>query len=111
MSSSTMSDPYRNFSIFHHRPHKTLKHMLNALAATAVYRIWFTLLFMGGWSSMVVLVNQKTAAKLEFPNTMITVLGVVLGLTLSYRWEGLGPLTPGHPLRMRSTLKDARCGR
>lgn len=89
MSSTTANQnphfAYGDYDVFRHRPHKTLYHFWNALAATAVFRIWPSLLFIGGWSTMVVLVNKLTSVKLEFPNTMITVLGVLLGLTLSYR--------------------------
>ncbi|WOO83045.1 UPF0187 protein [Vanrija pseudolonga] len=73
------------WDILKHRPHKTLFHWARALGATALARIWPILLFTGGWSTMVVLVNLKTSVPFHFPNTMITVLGVLLGLTLSYR--------------------------
>ncbi|CAK9787420.1 hypothetical protein CC85DRAFT_289581 [Cutaneotrichosporon oleaginosum] len=76
---------YRSYNVFQHRPHKTLRFFLNAILATALFRIWPTLLFFGGWSTMVVLINLKTSAKLSFPSVMITVLGMLLGLTISYR--------------------------
>lgn len=76
------------WDVLRHRPHKTLFHWVRVLGATALARIWPILLFTGGWSTMVVLVNLKTRVPFEFPNTMITVLGVLLGLTLSYRWVG-----------------------
>jgi hypothetical protein len=59
--------------------------IVQAMTATAVFRIWPTLLFMGAWSTAVVLINRMTAAELTVPSTMLTVLGVLLGLTLSYR--------------------------
>ncbi|WWD19825.1 hypothetical protein CI109_104291 [Kwoniella shandongensis] len=74
-----------DLDILGHRPHKLAKLFLQAITATAVFRIWPTLLFMGGWSAMIVLVNMKTKAEMTVPTTMLTVLGVVLGLTLSYR--------------------------
>ncbi|KAK4687646.1 ion channel-forming bestrophin family protein, partial [Tremellales sp. Uapishka_1] len=85
-----------DLDLFGHRPHKSAALLFNALMATAIWQTWPTLLFMGGWSAMVVLVNKNTAADLSIPSTMITVLGVLLGLTLSYRtssaydryWEG-----------------------
>ncbi|RSH91483.1 hypothetical protein EHS25_009782 [Saitozyma podzolica] len=98
--SYTPSDPHfiqnPDLDILSHRPHKSLKLLFQAFLATAVFRIWPTLLFMGGWSAGVVLVNLKTPVTLAVPNTMLTVLGVLLGLTLSYRtssaydryWEG-----------------------
>ncbi|KAL1409197.1 hypothetical protein Q8F55_006027 [Vanrija albida] len=73
------------WDVLKHRPHKTLLHWVRVVGATALARIWPILLFTGAWSTMVVLVNLKTSVSLEFPNTMITVLGVLLGLTLSYR--------------------------
>lgn len=87
MSSSNHFDHshYRSYSILKHRPHKTLLFFLNAILATALFRIWPTLLFFGGWSTMVVMINLKTSANLAFPSVMITVLGMLLGLTISYR--------------------------
>lgn len=96
MSSSNHFDPsqYRSYNILQHRPHKTARHFFNAILATALFRIWPTLLFFAGWSTMIVLINLKTTAVLAFPNTMITVLGMLLGLTISYRYvllcHGLG---------------------
>lgn len=133
--SSISSDPhfdtyqYETFDVFRHRPHKTALHFFRALSATAVFRIWPSLVFTAAWATMVVLVNEKTDTKLEFPNTMITVLGKgyrklpcadtyrcsarpdaqlsVGNLTISGR--GLILLAP--LLLTKSTLKDARCGR
>ncbi|BEI84515.1 hypothetical protein CcaverHIS002_0411190 [Cutaneotrichosporon cavernicola] len=76
---------YRSYNVFEHRPHKSLRYFINALLATALFRIWPTLLFFAGWSTMIVLINLKTSAKLSFPSVMITVLGMLLGLTISYR--------------------------
>ncbi|KAL1409210.1 hypothetical protein Q8F55_006043 [Vanrija albida] len=78
-------DNGHSFNVLKHRPHKTLKHGLHALAATALVRIWHILFFVGAWSAMVCVVNVKTKVNFTVPNTMITVLGVLLGLTLSYR--------------------------
>ncbi|WWC64809.1 uncharacterized protein I303_107423 [Kwoniella dejecticola CBS 10117] len=68
-----------------HRPHKSAILLFQALTATAVFRIWPSLLFMGGWSAAIVLINQKTEAEMTVPSTLLTALGVLLGLTLSYR--------------------------
>ncbi|KAL7424403.1 hypothetical protein Q5752_000085 [Cryptotrichosporon argae] len=98
--SHTPVDPHfvqnPDLDLLSHRPHVSARLLYNAVTATALFRVWPTLLFYGAWSTMVVLVNVKTSVHLRFPNTMITVLGVLLGLTLSYRtssaydryWEG-----------------------
>lgn len=52
-----------------------LKRWLDKLLGTAFFRVWPALLFMGGWSTMVCLVNVKTNVNLTVPHTMITVLG------------------------------------
>ncbi|KAI9633770.1 Bestrophin, RFP-TM, chloride channel-domain-containing protein [Dioszegia hungarica] len=80
----------------HQAPHRSVRVFVRAITATALFRIWPTLIFMGGWSLMVVMVNRNTDVEFTFPATMVTVLGVLLGLTLSYRtssaydryWEG-----------------------
>ncbi|KAK8853395.1 hypothetical protein IAR55_004101 [Kwoniella newhampshirensis] len=74
-----------DLDILNHRPHKFIKLLFQAITATALFRVWPTLLFFGGWSAMIVLVNMKTEAEMTVPATMLTVLGVLLGLTLSYR--------------------------
>lgn len=68
-------DPRTEYDVLKHRPHKTALHFLNALAATAMFRIWPILLFMGGWSTMVTCVNLVAERKASIPTTMITVLG------------------------------------
>ncbi|WWC91921.1 uncharacterized protein L201_006873 [Kwoniella dendrophila CBS 6074] len=68
-----------------HRPHKSAILLFQALTATAVLRIWPSLVFMGGWSTMIVVINAKTEAEMTVPSTLLTALGVLLGLTLSYR--------------------------
>lgn len=78
-------DNGHDFKVFSHSPRRTFNHALHALAATALVRIWHILLFSGAWSAMVCVVNVKTKVNFTVPNTMITVLGVLLGLTLSYR--------------------------
>lgn len=87
--SHTPSDPHFvtdvDINILGHRPHKTAMLIVQAMTATAVFRVWPTLLFIGGWSTAIVLINMKTAAEMTVPATMLTVLGVLLGLTLSYR--------------------------
>ena len=82
--------------MLHHRPDRTLRTCFNAVLATAVFRIWPHLLFLGAWSTGIILINHRTSAELSIPPTLLTVLGVLLGLTLSYRtssayeryWEG-----------------------
>ncbi|EKD04775.1 hypothetical protein A1Q2_01005 [Trichosporon asahii var. asahii CBS 8904] len=74
----------RDLNPLRHRPHKFAIYFFNALRATALFRIWHMLVFLGGWAAMVVLVSEKTKADLGIPTTMITVR-VLLGLTLSYR--------------------------
>lgn len=56
--------PPREFNLLRHRPHKWLVYFFNAVRATALFRIWHILLFLGGWSTMVVLVSEKTSADL-----------------------------------------------
>jgi predicted membrane chloride channel (bestrophin family) len=98
-----------------HRPHKTAMLVVQAMTATAFFRVWPTLLFMGGWSTAIILINKKTAAELTVPSTMLTVLGVVLGLTLSYRCvarrnQGLELIVARRRL-MIDTGKAGGCGR
>ncbi|WRT70022.1 uncharacterized protein IL334_007015 [Kwoniella shivajii] len=68
-----------------HRPHKSAMLLWQALSATALYNTWPSLVFMGGWSAMIVLLNKRTEADMTVPSTLLTALGVLLGLTLSYR--------------------------
>ncbi|WWC95164.1 hypothetical protein V866_002018 [Kwoniella sp. B9012] len=68
-----------------HRPHKSAILLFQALTATAVFRVWPSLLFIGGWSAAIVVINQQTNAEMTVPSTLLTALGVLLGLTLSYR--------------------------
>lgn len=56
-----------------------------AFSATAFFKIWPSLLFLGLWATAVVLVNKHTSWALHFPNTMLTVLGIMLGLAINYR--------------------------
>lgn len=83
VDSHFIGDP--KIELLGHRPHKTAKIVFQAITATAIFRLWPTLLFFGGWSTAIVLINKKTSAELTVPSTMLTVLGVLLGLTLSYR--------------------------
>lgn len=59
-----------------------------AFSATAFFKIWPSLLFVGLWATGVVLLNKHTSWALHFPNTMLTVLGIMLGLAINYRWVG-----------------------
>lgn len=92
-----------DLDILSHRPHKAAALIFNAMTATALFTIWPHLLFFGGWAAMVCCVNVFTAAEMVVPNTLLTALGkctshvyqpkgvcadrlgVLLGLTLSYR--------------------------
>ncbi len=73
MDSHFVGNP--DIDILSHRPHKSAVILLKAVLATALFRIWGTLLFMGGWSAMIVVVNFKTQANMVVPTTMLTVLG------------------------------------
>ncbi|KAI6112252.1 Bestrophin, RFP-TM, chloride channel-domain-containing protein [Pisolithus croceorrhizus] len=57
---------------------------MNTLLATAIFRCWHILLFFGGWSATVCLINQHVH-KLAFQPTLLTVFGTVLGFIISYR--------------------------
>ncbi|WWC72218.1 uncharacterized protein I206_106180 [Kwoniella pini CBS 10737] len=74
-----------DLDLLSHRPHKSAILLFQALTATAVFRIWPSLLFIGGWTTAIVLINEKTKAEMTVPSTLLTALGVLLGLTLSYR--------------------------
>lgn len=63
----------RDLNPLRHRPHKFAIYFFNAIRATALFRIWHMLLFLAGWSAMVVLVSEQTSADLGIPTTMITV--------------------------------------
>jgi hypothetical protein len=58
----------------HQAPHRSVRVFVRAITATALFRIWPTLIFMGGWSLMVVMVNRNTDVEFTFPATMVTVL-------------------------------------
>ncbi|KAI5981553.1 Bestrophin, RFP-TM, chloride channel-domain-containing protein [Pisolithus albus] len=58
--------------------------IVNTLLATAIFRCWHILLFFGGWSTMICLINQHVH-KLVFQPTLLTVFGTVLGFIISYR--------------------------
>lgn len=84
-------DPYfvgnPDIDLLGHRPHKSAMILFKALLGTALFRIWPSLLFMGGWSAMVVLVNLKTSAEMVVPTTMLTVLG--MSFVLFYEMDQL----------------------
>ncbi|KAI6121146.1 Bestrophin, RFP-TM, chloride channel-domain-containing protein, partial [Pisolithus sp. B1] len=58
--------------------------IVNTFLATAIFRCWHILLFFGGWSATVCLINQHVH-KLAFQPTLLTVFGTVLGFIISYR--------------------------
>ncbi|KAI6038538.1 Bestrophin, RFP-TM, chloride channel-domain-containing protein [Pisolithus marmoratus] len=66
------------------RQSSQLDSFVNALLATAIFRCWHILLFFGGWSTMICLINQHVH-KLSFQPTLLTVFGTVLGFIISYR--------------------------
>ncbi|WVQ94903.1 hypothetical protein IAU59_001989 [Kwoniella sp. CBS 9459] len=83
VDSHFVSNP--DLDLLSHRPHKSAMLLFQALTATAVFRVWPSLVFVGGWSAMIVLINRETEAEMTVPSTLLTALGVLLGLTLSYR--------------------------
>ncbi|OCF43712.1 hypothetical protein I317_02465 [Kwoniella heveanensis CBS 569] len=83
VDSHFVSNP--DLDLLGHRPHKSAMLLFQALTATAVFRVWPSLVFVGGWSAMIVLINRETEAEMTVPSTLLTALGVLLGLTLSYR--------------------------
>ena len=56
-------------------PQKTFRVYVQAIMATALFRIYPTLIFMGAWSTMVVSVSKFTSANLGVPSTLLTALG------------------------------------
>ncbi|OSD07776.1 UPF0187-domain-containing protein [Trametes coccinea BRFM310] len=58
---------------------------LKKFKATVINDIWPEVLFFTGVATMVTLVSEMTRHKLEFSNAMLTVLGTVLGLVISFR--------------------------
>ncbi|WVW86382.1 hypothetical protein I302_108428 [Kwoniella bestiolae CBS 10118] len=74
-----------DLDLLSHRPHKSAMLLFQALQATAVFRVWPSLLFIGGWTAAIVAINEQTKAEMTVPSTLLTALGVLLGLTLSYR--------------------------
>ncbi|KAI0646104.1 UPF0187-domain-containing protein [Trametes meyenii] len=53
--------------------------------ATVINDIWPEVLFFSGVATMVTLVSEMTKHKLSFSSAMLTVLGTVLGLVISFR--------------------------
>ncbi|KAK7031298.1 hypothetical protein VNI00_013553 [Paramarasmius palmivorus] len=54
-------------------------------AATVINDIWPEVVFFSLVATMVTLVSEKTDTKLAFKNSLLTVLGTVLGLVISFR--------------------------
>ncbi|KAG9028852.1 hypothetical protein FRB95_006014 [Tulasnella sp. JGI-2019a] len=73
-----------------------LRYCLERFSATVINDLWPELWFFTLWSVMVCLVNTHTDIKFFISNQMLTVLGTVLGLVISFRttsaydryWEG-----------------------
>ncbi|KAG9012686.1 hypothetical protein FRB94_005296 [Tulasnella sp. JGI-2019a] len=73
-----------------------LRYCLERFNATVINDLWPELWFFTLWSVMVCLVNTHTDIKFFISNQMLTVLGTVLGLVISFRttsaydryWEG-----------------------
>ncbi|VDB84468.1 unnamed protein product [Peniophora sp. CBMAI 1063] len=57
---------------------------LNAFVTTALFRCWHILLFFGAWSTAISLISNYLV-DLGIQNTLLTVLGTVLGFVISYR--------------------------
>ncbi|KAG9016173.1 hypothetical protein FRB93_011647 [Tulasnella sp. JGI-2019a] len=72
------------------------RYCLERFNATVINDLWPELWFFTLWSVMVCLVNAHTDIKFIISNQMLTVLGTVLGLVISFRttsaydryWEG-----------------------
>jgi hypothetical protein len=62
--------------------------IIKATLHTALTKNRSNLLFLGAWTTMIVVVNRLTVVNLVVPPTLLTVLGTILGLVLSYRWVG-----------------------
>ncbi|KAI0634951.1 UPF0187-domain-containing protein [Trametes polyzona] len=58
---------------------------LKKFKATVINDIWPEVLFFAGVATMVTLVSEMTSHKLSFSSAMLTVLGTVLGLVISFR--------------------------
>ncbi|TBU24104.1 Bestrophin, RFP-TM, chloride channel-domain-containing protein [Dichomitus squalens] len=58
---------------------------LRKFKATVINDIWPEVLFFSGVAAMVSLVSDLTSHKLSFSSAMLTVLGTVLGLVISFR--------------------------
>ncbi|KAI0819472.1 UPF0187-domain-containing protein [Trametes gibbosa] len=58
---------------------------LKKFKATVINDIWPEVLFFSGVATMVTLVSEMTRHKLSFSSAMLTVLGTVLGLVISFR--------------------------
>ena len=78
MTPASVNSPFvqrPDLHILNHRPHKSALLVARALTATALFRIWPMLLFLGGWAAMVVLINKKTDVQLATSSLMLTVWG------------------------------------
>nr|VWP01635.1 Peptidylprolyl isomerase (EC [Ganoderma boninense] len=61
------------------------KWSLKKFKATVINDIWPEVLFFSAVAAMVSLVSDLTRHKLSFSSAMLTVLGTVLGLVISFR--------------------------
>ncbi|KIY53139.1 UPF0187-domain-containing protein, partial [Fistulina hepatica ATCC 64428] len=63
---------------------KPASSFVSAVLATALFRCWHILLFYGAWSTLITVLNHK-GISINFPSTVLTVVGTVLGFVISYR--------------------------
>ncbi|KAF8991760.1 Bestrophin, RFP-TM, chloride channel-domain-containing protein [Cyathus striatus] len=68
-----------------HNPLTSGRWTLKKFNATVINDIWPEVLFFSLVATMVSLVSQKTSTQLSIPNGLLTVLGTVLGLVISFR--------------------------
>ncbi|EJD43252.1 UPF0187-domain-containing protein [Auricularia subglabra TFB-10046 SS5] len=59
--------------------------LLNAFQASVINDIWFEVCLFSGFAAMVAAVSELTEANLGISNQLLTVLGTVLGLVVSFR--------------------------
>ncbi|KAF7327759.1 hypothetical protein MKEN_00355500 [Mycena kentingensis (nom. inval.)] len=57
---------------------------VHALLATALFRCWHILVLYAGWATLITVLDYHHY-KVRIPNTLLTVVGTVLGFIISYR--------------------------
>jgi ion channel-forming bestrophin family protein len=73
----TVQDPYAG-------RRRTGSSLVNALLATALFRCWHILIFFGAWATLVCALNAQ-GHRIVIANTLLTVVGTVIGFVISYR--------------------------